>query len=166
MTTALIKADQWLNLPHIRFAEYEPACHFYNNAFRFDEMFDTFIFPLKRDRSIRLIARTVEERSDRFLAYTYDYTNVNIILLEGIFLFKREYRPLFDIRIWMDCDQDTALERAVNRCQEGLAEAETIAAYRSIYIPAQEIHAARDRPRVSADVRFNNGKKHQDLCGT
>ncbi len=32
---ALIAADGWLNLPHVRFGGDEPAEHFYSHAFRF-----------------------------------------------------------------------------------------------------------------------------------
>lgn len=34
-----LNIDPWLNLPHVRFAENNPAEHFYRNAIRFEEMF-------------------------------------------------------------------------------------------------------------------------------
>jgi adenylylsulfate kinase-like enzyme len=40
---AVISADGWLNLPHVRFHQQDLAKHFYENAIRFDEMFERVI---------------------------------------------------------------------------------------------------------------------------
>jgi hypothetical protein len=42
---AVINADGWLNLPHVRFHRQDSARHFYENAIRFDEMFERVILP-------------------------------------------------------------------------------------------------------------------------
>ena len=86
----------------------------------------------------------------------YNFKNVGVTLVEGIFLFKNEYRRLFDLAIWVDCSFATALARALERRQEGLSPAQTIAAYETIYFPAQKIHFAQDNPRSSADLIFDN----------
>ena len=48
------------------------------------------------------------------------------------------------------------LARAIDRAQEGLSAAKTIAAYETIYFPAQRIHLNRDNPRENADLVFEN----------
>ena len=58
--------------------------------------------------------------------------------------------------IWIECSFETALERAVSRAQEGLPPKETIRDYRTIYIPAQEIHFQRDNPKGVATFLVNN----------
>ena len=77
-------------------------------------------------------------------------------LIEGIFLFKPQYRKHFDLAIWIDCSFPTALARAIDRAQEGLSPANTIAAYDTIYFPAQRIYLAQDKPRENADLIFEN----------
>lgn len=79
-----------------------------------------------------------------------------MVLLEGISIYKRAYRHHFDLAVWIDCTFDTALERALQRAQEGLAPADTIAAYETIYFPAQRLHCERDEPRASADITLPN----------
>lgn len=79
-----------------------------------------------------------------------------MVLAEGIFLFKRQHRELFDLAIWIDCSFPTALARALKRAQEGLSSAETIRAYETIYFPAQKIHSTRDSPRETADLVVSN----------
>jgi uridine kinase len=100
--------------------------------------------------------RKVATRSNRRTAssyrpHVYDFHDADVVLLEGIFIYKRAYRPHFDLACWIDCTFETALERALRRAQEGLPPGETIEAYRTIYFPAQRLHEKRDRPREGAD---------------
>jgi uridine kinase len=158
---ALINVDGWLNLPHVRFgktadrgrAEGPP---FYHNAIRFDEMFSRLILPLQRSREIELDINFTEETATEFRPHKYEFQNIDIILLEGIFIFKREFAHLFDLRIWIDTSFQIALERAVTRGQEKLSETDTVRAYETIYFPAQRYHFAVDRPLDSAHFILNN----------
>lgn len=153
---ALIGADGWLNLPHIRFHHGNPAEHFYEHAFRFDEMFETLIVPLKQNRCINLQMNYAEETAISYREHHYDYRDVDVILLEGIFLLKARYRHHFDLAFWVECSFETALARAIARGQEGLPPAETERAFAEIYFPAQRIHLARDNPRDDADIVICN----------
>jgi uridine kinase len=151
-----IHADRWINLPGKRFSKENPAMHFYLNAIRFDEMLSSFILPLKRQKSIEVEMECAEETSTEYTKHRLSYSDVEIILLEGIYLFKKEYRKLFDLAIWIDCSFETALQRAIARAQEGLSREETIHAYETIYFPAQRIHFEKDHPRENADVIISN----------
>ncbi len=88
--------------------------------------------------------------------YSYEFRKIDIVLLEGIFLFKPAYRGHFDLTAWVDCSFATALKRAVTRCQEGLSPAETIRAFTTIYFPAQRIHFARANPQGADDFIIRN----------
>jgi len=151
-----INIDGWLNLPHVRFRETNAAENFYENGLRFDEMFDKLILPLKKARSIDLTADFAEETAADFRPHRYFYKDVDIILLEGIFLFKKEFKKHFDLKIWIEAAFETALKRAIARAQENLPPAETVKAYANIYFPAQRIHFAKDAPQNSADFIFHN----------
>jgi uridine kinase len=153
---AILNVDGWLNLPQKRFAERVPALNFYENAIRFDQFFSQLVLPLGEGRSIHLEADFVEETASNYRKHTYDFKNVPVVLVEGIFLFKPQYRKYFDLAIWIDCSFSTALARAIGRAQEGLSPANTIAAYDTIYFPAQRIHLVQDKPRENADLIFEN----------
>lgn len=153
---ASIKVDGWLNLPEKRFDPTNPGEHFYLNAIRFDEMFSKLVLPLRERRSIRLEADYVEETALEYRRHIYEFENLDVIFLEGIFLLKRSFQAYYDLSIWIDCSFDTALERAIGRAQEGLPPEETIKDYRTIYFPAQEIHLQRDDPRSAATIFLNN----------
>lgn len=151
-----IGVDGWLNLPHKRFNKENPAAHFYEHAIRFEEMFAQLILPLKQNRSHRVVADFAEETATEFRQHTYEFADVDVIVLEGIYLLKRAYRRYFDLTFWVDCSFQTALERALKRGQEGLPLDETIRAYQTIYFPAQRIHFERDNPRAAADAIIVN----------
>ncbi len=151
-----LNIDGWLNLPHLRFDPTNPAEHFYRYAIRFEEMFARLVLPLRDRRSIRLEAEYAEEMATEYRRHVYDYDDIDVLVLEGIYLLKPAFRRHYDLSMWIECGFDTALERAIARRQEGLSIEETVLAYRTIYFPAQEIHFARDNPAKAATVIVNN----------
>lgn len=153
---AIVNVDGWLNLPEKRFNQSDPAENFYENAIRFDQFFTQLVIPLRNRRYVHVVADFTEETASKYRKHTYDFKDVSVILVEGIFLFKREYRTHFDFAIWIDCSFSTALARAIDRAQEGLSVAQTITAYETIYFPAQRIHLTHDHPRENADLVFEN----------
>jgi len=151
-----INIDGWLNLPNRRFDASNPAEHFYLHAIRFEEMFAQLILPLRDHRSLRIVADYAEETATEYRRHVYEFEDVDVIALEGIYLLKRAFHAHYDLSIWIECSFDTALERAISRAQEGLPPEETIRAYRTIYFPAQEIHFQRDNPKAGATLIVNN----------
>ena len=151
-----INGDGWLNLPDQRFNEDNPAEHFYLNAFRFDEMFSQLVLPLRDRRSIRIETDFAEETAITYRKHLYEFDNVDVIVLEAIYLLQPAFMANYDFLLWIDCSFKTALKRALDRGQEGLSPQETINAYRTIYFPAQAIHFQRDNPRILATRIVNN----------
>jgi uridine kinase len=154
---ANINIDGWLNLPSRRFSTVDPARHFYEHGLRLSEMFAQLVLPLKAGRSHRLEADLADAtNAERYHRHMYEYANIDIILLEGIFLFKPAYRDSFDLTCWIACRFETALTRALARGQEGLPLEETIRAYETIYFPAQRLHLEQDDPLSFATAVVNN----------
>ena len=154
--TAGINIDGWLNLPHKRFTTSAPAEHFYLHAIRFDELFAQLVLPLRDHRSLRVEVDYAEETATEYRRHLYEFADIDVIVLEGIYLLKRAFRAHYDLAVWVECSFETALERAIARAQEGLPPEETIRTYRTIYFPAQEIHFQRDDPRGAATMIVNN----------
>jgi uridine kinase len=156
VNAANINIDGWLNLPAKRFSDKNPAEHFYLHAIRFDEMFAQLVLPLRDARSIRVETDFAEETATTYRKQLYEFTDIDIIVLEGIYLLKQAFRPYYDLSIWIDCSFARALERALARGQEGLPPTDTIRAYETIYFPAQEIHFRRDNPQQAAEIIVDN----------
>ena len=156
LRVAVINIDGWLNLPAQRFSSTAPAEHFYRHAIRFDVLFADLVLPLRERRSLRVETDHADETATAFRRREYAFEDVDIIVLEGIFLLKAEFRRHYDLAVWVECSFATALERAVARSQEGLPPEETIRAYETIYHAAQRIHLARDDPRGAATLVIDN----------
>jgi uridine kinase len=167
LRVALLNVDGWLNLPAVRFSRQDPAEHFYHHALRLEEMFADLVLPLREHRTHRLIAQHAEETGTAYRECLYEFRDIDVVLVEGIFIYKRAHRSYFDLAVWIDCSFETALERALRRGQEGLPPAETIAAYETIYFPAQRLHCRRDQPRrLAHGVLVNDprlGASHEAL---
>ena len=149
-----INIDGWLALPDVRFSTIDASGNFYRNGLRLDEMFERLILPLKRTRSVAIEADFAppESMATGFRRHRYEYRDVDVLVLDGIFLLKKRYRALYDLTIWVDCTFETALERALQRNQEGLPETEIVREYETIYFPAEGVHFVLDRPREMADL--------------
>jgi uridine kinase len=152
LRVAILNADHWLNLPATRFSQSNPAEHFYRHAFRFAEMFDQLLDPLRNRRCVSVDADVTDESATTYRRHRYQFDAVDVTLVEGIFLLKRALQDRYDLSAWIDCSVDTALRRAVRRAQEGLPPGATVHAYRTIYFPAQEIHQSIDAPRAAASM--------------
>ncbi len=152
--TVAVNADAWLNLD--RFDASNPAEHYYHHSIRFEEMFAGLVFPLRDRRSLQVTIDYADETATEYQRRVYEYEDVDVIVLEGIYLLKRDFRAQYDLSVWIECSFETALERAVSRGQEGLPPEETIRDYRTIYVPAQEIHFQRDDPKTEATLTINN----------
>lgn len=156
LNVAVISADDWLNLPNVCFNPQNYAQHFYKYAIRLDEMFERLIIPLRDHREINFLADCGDAKATVHRKYRYVFQNIDVVLLEGIFLLKLGYREHFDLKIWVECSFQTALRRAMVRGQEGLPPADTQHAFETIYFPAQRIHLDRDDPCRAADLTLQN----------
>lgn len=150
-----INLDPWHTLPSQRFDSEGSPEHFYQNAFNFDGLFEQLILPLREQREINLTTVLtgilgIPE------TYTYHFTNVDIILIEGILLLARSRQHLYDLKIWIECSFETALSRAIKRNQEGISLKQITEDYQNIYFPVQRLHWQLDNPQSNADLIYIN----------
>ena len=163
---ASLGADSWQNPVAVRINRARPAETFYERFARLEEMFDQLVLPLRRDRAVRVTVTQMRMPQEEFFPVTYDFKAIDVIVLEGAYLLKRQYRQHYDLSIWIECSFETALERALQRNQEGLSESEIRHDYATIYFPAQEIHFTRDDPKGHADhVLVNDPRLKEQVAG-
>jgi uridine kinase len=154
--TAVLNLDAWHTSRAERFSSHDSAQVFYERAFRWSEFFATLLEPLVRHGSID---RTLEVRrldDDSLFLKRYHYRDVTVVLVEGIFLFRREYVDRYDLRVWIDCSFETALARAYSRNQEQLSRPDLEREYAEVYFAAQKLHFELDCPRRVAHLIVSN----------
>lgn len=150
-----INIDPWLTLPEQRFNAENPGEYFYHHAFVFEDLFQQLVLPLQQQRSLYLETTLTGQFGTPF-TQVYDFQDVDVIVLEGIFLLKRSLIPYYDFKVWIECSFETALKRALQRNQENLSPEEIIRDYDTIYFAAQKFHFAVDSPKLKADYIYPN----------
>ena len=155
INTVSINLDAWHTLPSHRFDSERSPSHFYANAFDFDSLFEQLIFPLQKQREINLTT-VLSGILGIPKIYNYQFTNVDVIILEGILLLKRSFQHFYDLKIWIECSWETALARAIKRNQEGISLEELIQDYQNLYFPVQRLHLQLDDPQANADYIYVN----------
>jgi uridine kinase len=156
LSAVVLPLDVWHTHPSIRFSDSDPGRHFYEHAFRFGELFELVVLPLQRRRAVCVEIELARMPGWQPYRERFDHRGVDVVIIEGIFLLKREFRPHYDLTVWIECSFGTALERAVSRNQEGLSEEALREEYARIYFPAQAYHVARDGPHASASLVLQN----------
>jgi uridine kinase len=153
---ANINIDPWQNPLPVRLQEENAAENVYENIFRWNDFFDQLIFPLQKNKNIYLETLGIWSDADIYYPLIYDFKETDILLLEGIFLFKKKYLSFYDYKIWIDCSFETGLQRAIRRNAENLSEEGIIHDYHTYYYPAQRLHFEKDNPKENADIIFLN----------
>jgi uridine kinase len=153
---AVVTLDPWHTPAPMRFNAKDPARHFYRYAFRWTALFERVIDPLRRDRTLTLSLPLLRLTDDSWYEHVYDFRNVDVVILEGIFVLRRLFRSRYDVTVWVHCSFDTALRRALVRNQEGRDVAALRHDYATIYFPAQRLHFRRDQPQATADFVIEN----------
>ncbi len=156
LRVGVVHADDWLSLPQERFCATDPAGQFYRGALRLDEMYARLVLPLKELRSVRVVADWVEETGTQYGDRVHEYADLDVALVEGIYLFKRAFVAHHDLALWVECSFETALARGVARGQEGLPPEDTVRMFQTVFFPAQELHFRYDAPRAAADLVLDN----------
>ncbi len=155
-TVALINTDPWQHPMPVRFSKDDPAGNIYDHIICWKEFFEELILPLQRDKQIYQETKGIRADADLYYPLLYDHPAPDILLIEGIFHLKKEYLPIYDLRIWVDCSFETGLQRATSRNAEMISREQLIHDYHHYYYAARRLHFERDEPRLTADIIYDN----------
>ncbi len=153
---ANINIDPWQNPIPVRLKKENPAENFYCNVFRWNDVFEQLLMPLKKNRSICLRTKLIRTDADEYYCHTYQYENIDFLLIDAILLFQERFISFYDYCVWVECSFETGLQRALSRNVEKLDNARLIHDYEVFYYAAQRLHIEKDDPRSKADCIFEN----------
>jgi len=84
-------------------------------------------------------------------------TNTHILIFEGVFLFRHEIEHYWDLKILVDIDFETSIQRALERDLYLFGDQkEILKKYQERYIPGQKIYIQAEKPHEKADLVINN----------
>jgi len=137
MRVALVHSDDWEAAKSIRF-----------NAYRFDEMIEQLILPLKLFSSIKTSVTLDDVMNPRTVEY--DFQNIDLIIIEGVYLLQEAYLDLYDYTCWVVSDYEAALARLLGQHDVEQSQQALVNLFELLIKPAEQYHINTDHPQINA----------------
>jgi uridine kinase len=146
---------------HMKAHRYRQGEHsargYYEDAFDYQAIVECVLHPLSSDK-FHVLCRQVAHDWRTDMAHDAPPVCVRantVLLFDGVFLFRRELDPYWDLRVLVEVDTETSIERAVQRdAADGRDVIER--KYRQRYEPAWLIYLEQEHPDLKADLILHN----------
>jgi uridine kinase len=124
---------------------------YYNLQWRYDYLIDEVLKPFKQGVIINKQIELYDKENDIYRFEQITIPQGSIILLEGIFLQRKEMRQYLDYVIYLEVPNDIRMERVLNR-DIYIGNTEDIKSkYENRYFPAQDKYMEEYSPKESSD---------------
>lgn len=157
ITAAQINLDDFLNPKEIRHQNPNQVDGYFGDNFDFKNLVTKVLEPARQSASINCKIPVLELETDQIRHREFGFSGPGVLIVEGVFLFKRELRDLFDLKIWLQVEFEHAMERVLNRSRDkryGNTDA-IRRRYEERFFPTQRFHLERDNPADAADIIIN-----------
>jgi len=160
----IVHVDDFHNEKSVRYSGEDPAYNFYYKSINLARLAADILEPIIRKGELDVELTLLDLRSDKFiLRKQYRVHRDSIVIVEGIFLFKRELRNYFDYKVFLDISFDEAIRRALIR-DTHLPFDEIEQRYKSKYQAGQRIYFALENPIRCADLVIDNNNPHAPVA--
>jgi uridine kinase len=122
---------------------------YYLNAYRFDEMVEQLILPLKLFGSIKTSVTLNDVMNPRTVEY--DFQDIDIIIIEGVYLLQEAYIELYDYTCWVESDYSAAFARLAGQANIEQSQEALVNLYEQLIKPAGQYHIYTDNPQGHAN---------------
>ena len=148
----LIHLDDFHNPKAIRYAGKDQADNYYNKSFNIQLIIDKLLAPVKNKGELSLMLKTLNWETDKYEnERKYNATQNTIVIVEGVFLFRKEFSPYLDYKIFLDIPLEESKKRALARDPKAI-----ISKYDDKYLPAQVKYLKKYPPGKIADLIIDN----------
>lgn|GEM_PF-2336498 len=149
LSVAVVHGDDWEASESVRFNVMNSPEEYYLNAYRFDEMIEQLILPLKLFGSIKTSVTLDNVMNPRTVEY--DFNDIDIILIEGVYLLQEAYLDLYDYTCWVESDFDAALARLKKQSNIEQSQEALLTLFERLIKPAGQYHIYTDDPQGHAN---------------
>jgi uridine kinase len=147
--------DGFHNPRHIRYqrGSYSPEGYYYD-SFNYELLKSFLLDPLAPEGNRKIRLKAFEFKTDtETIAEELAATDGHILIFDGVFLFRREIQHYWDLKIFVDIDFQTSIQRALDRDLYLLGDKEEILKrYQERYIPGQKLYFELEKPQAKADI--------------
>jgi HAD superfamily hydrolase (TIGR01549 family) len=148
----MVHLDDFHNPRAVRYSGENPAENYYDLSFNLDSLLNDLLRPLREhsEYTVSLPVLNLEtDAYDREKEYRFD--RETIVIMEGVFLFRKELAPHIDYTIYLDIAYEESLARGQARNTSDIS-----AKYASKYHAAQKKYLAEYPPEKQADIILDN----------
>jgi uridine kinase len=149
LSVAIVHTDDWEASESVRFNIMNSPEEYYLNAYRFDEMIEQLILPLKLFGSIKTSVTLDDVMTPRTVEY--DFNDIDIVIIEGVYLLQEAYLDLYDYTCWVESDFDAAFKRLTEQSNIEQSQEALLNIFELLIKPAGQYHIYTDNPQGHAD---------------
>lgn len=153
----VLHIDDFIHTKHIRYDESKEEWYcYYNMQWRYDYLVEEILSPIKKGDKIDKLIELYDKENDTYVLKSICISQDSILLLEGIFLQRKEIKKYLDFIIYLDVPRDVRLNRVLTR-DEYIGGLEDIKhKYERRYFPAEEKYILEYSPIENADFVLTN----------
>lgn len=132
----LLHIDDFINVRNVRYNPAYPDWQcYYDLQWRFD-YFLNVINEIKSSRQEYIDIELYDKENDTYIQKRFPIRNNTVVIVEGIFLQKKEWDNIFDYLIYIDIPEEIRLQRVLKRDTYIGDELQIIDKYKNRYFPA------------------------------
>jgi phosphoglycolate phosphatase len=152
LRTQYIGIDDFHNPKEVRYAGNNQAENYYNKSFNINLLVEELLKPARESGYISAKLTLLDlETNKTNMVKQYSITPDTIVIVEGVFLFRRELASYIDYKVYLDIPFEESKRRAVKRDPES-----AILKYDQKYLPAQNKYIQENTPASIADMIIDN----------
>lgn len=151
LPTILLHIDDFIHTREIRYNSAYPEWQcYYHLQWRYD-YFIEIINRLNNHADGNIEIALYDKNNDNYINKIYDIKKKTIILVEGIFLQRKELQGIFDYMIYIDIPESVRMQRVLKRDTYIGNAQQIIEKYENRYFPAERNYCKQYHPEQTAD---------------
>lgn len=152
LSVIVLHIDDFIHTRSVRYnGDYEEWECYYKLQWRYDYLLDEIIFPIKKGNSITKKVELYDKDNDRYYLYEVDAPVGSIVIIEGVFLQRKELCGVFDYMIYIDIPEEVRLTRVLRRDGYIGDDNQIKLKYDNRYFPAERHYVRECAPVQNAD---------------
>lgn len=149
----LLHMDDLIHPRCVRYnAEYPEWECYYDLQWRYDLLLSKILHPVRSGQSVDTVLEFYQLADDSYQLRTVQIPVGSIVILEGIFLQRKELAGMFDLTAYVDVPEEVRLQRVLKRDGYIGNSSEIQAKYERRYFPAERYYVQECDPASSADL--------------
>ncbi len=149
----LFHIDHFIHPRAVRYNDnYSPWECYYDLQWRYEYLLNEILLPLKNGSNINKDIELYDLEQDNYRSVHFEIPAGSIVIVEGIFLQRKELKGIFDFTIYVDIPENVRLERVLKRDGYIGNDDAIREKYETRYFPAERYYISEYSPAEKADL--------------